>query len=148
MYCLWIRDISCVLVEGPGELISQAYLNPNSFFLKMWHITYYVHSNAVHAFFCCGLIREVYNFSYSSWLNVWHRGAKTWWRHQMKTFPRYWPPVRGILRSPGNSPHKGQWLGALMLSFICAWINGWVNNREVGDLRHHRAHYDVIVTNS
>ena len=23
------------------------------------------------------------------------------------------------------------------------WINGWVNNREAGDLRRHRAHYDV-----
>ena len=23
--------------------------------------------------------------------------------------------------------------------------NGWVNNRETGDLRRHRAHYDVIV---
>ena len=29
--------------------------------------------------------------------------------------------------------------------FICSWINGWVNNREAGDLRRHRAHYDVIV---
>ena len=27
------------------------------------------------------------------------------------------------------------------------WINGWVNNREAGDLRRHRAHYDVIVMN-
>ena len=26
-----------------------------------------------------------------------------------------------------------------------AWINGWVNNREAGDLRRHRTHYDVIV---
>ena len=25
------------------------------------------------------------------------------------------------------------------------WINGWVNNREAGDLRRHRVHYDVIV---
>ena len=25
------------------------------------------------------------------------------------------------------------------------WINGWVNNREAGDLRRHRAHYDVII---
>ena len=25
------------------------------------------------------------------------------------------------------------------------WINGWVNNCEAGDLRRHRAHYDVIV---
>ena len=47
--------------------------------------------------------------------------------------------------SPLNSPHKGQWRGALMFSLICAWINGWVNNREAGDLRRHGAHYDVIV---
>ena len=42
------------------------------------------------------------------------------WKH----FPRYWPFVPGILRSPGNSPHKGQWLGALIFSLICVWING------------------------
>ena len=48
-------------------------------------------------------------------------------------------------RMKGNSPHKGQWRGALMFSLICSWINGWVNNREVGDLRRHRAHSDVIV---
>ena len=39
-------------------------------------------------------------------------------------FPRYWPLMRGIHRSPVNSPHKGQWRGALMFSLICAWING------------------------
>ena len=32
-----------------------------------------------------------------------------------------------------------------MFSLICVWINGWVNNREAGDLRRHRGHYDVIV---
>ena len=69
----------------------------------------------------------------------------TWWRHLMETFPRYWPFVRGIHRSPVNSPHKGQWHGALIFSLICVWINGWVNNCEAGDLRRHRAHYDVIV---
>ena len=62
-----------------------------------------------------------------------------------KLFPRYWPFVWGIHRSPVNSPHKGQWRGALMFSLICAWINSRVNNREAGDLRHHRAHYDVVV---
>ena len=45
----------------------------------------------------------------------------------------------------GNSPHKGQWRGALMCSLICAWINDWVNNREAGDLRRLRGHYDVNV---
>ena len=63
------------------------------------------------------------------------------WKH----LPRYWPFVRGIYRSPVNSPHKGQWRGALLFSLICAWINGWVNTRGAGDLRRHRAHYDVIV---
>ena len=48
-------------------------------------------------------------------------------------------------RSPVNSPHKGKWRGALMFSLICVWINGWVNNREAGDLRHNRAHYYVTV---
>ena len=32
-----------------------------------------------------------------------------------------------------------------MFSFICAWINGWLNNRDAGDLRRHRAHYYVTV---
>ena len=36
------------------------------------------------------------------------------WKH----FPRYWPFVRGIHWSPVNSPHKGQWRGALMFSFL------------------------------
>ena len=45
---------------------------------------------------------------------------------------------------PVNSPHKGQCRGPLVFSLICVWINGWVNNREAGDLRRYRAHYDVI----
>ena len=46
---------------------------------------------------------------------------------------------------PVNSPHKGQWRGALMFSLICVWINDWINNREAGDLRRYRVHYDVTV---
>ena len=63
------------------------------------------------------------------------------WKH----FPRYWPFVRGIHRSPVNSTHKGQWRGALMFTLICARINGWVNNIEAGDLRRYLPHYGVIV---
>ena len=59
--------------------------------------------------------------------------------------PRYWPFVRGIHRSPVNSPHKGQWRGALIFSMICGWTNNWANNRDAGDLRRHHAHYDIIV---
>ena len=32
-----------------------------------------------------------------------------------------------------------------MFSLICAWINGWVNNREAADLRRQRTHYDVTL---
>ena len=59
------------------------------------------------------------------------------WKH----FMRYWP----FVRSPGNSPHKGQWRGALMFYLFCIRINGWLSNREAGDLRRYCAHYDVTV---
>ena len=62
-------------------------------------------------------------------------------------FPRNWFFVRAIHRSSMNSPHKGRWRGKLMFFLICARINGWVNNREPGDLRRHRTHYDVTVMN-
>ena len=61
-------------------------------------------------------------------------------------FQRYWPFVRGIHRSPVNSHQKGQRRGALMFSLICAVTNGWVNNRDAGDLRRNRFYYDVTVT--
>ena len=66
------------------------------------------------------------------------------WKH----FLRHLPFVRGIHRSPVNSPHKGQCRGTLMFSLISTWINGWVNNGEAGDLRRHRARYDIIVMHS
>ena len=47
------------------------------------------------------------------------------WKH----FPRYWPFVWWIYRWSVNSPHKGQWRGAVIFSSVCAWINGWVKNR-------------------
>ena len=89
---------------------------------------------------CCNCKRFPIFFTYSYFhTRLFHsRPSKpivSWWRHQMVTFSA----------SPVNSPHKGQWRGALMFSFICAWINGWVNNRGAGDLRRLRTHYDVLV---
>ena len=63
------------------------------------------------------------------------------WKH----FSAQLAYVRGIHRSPVNSPHNGQWRGALVFSMVCAWINALVNDTEAGDLRLHRAHYDVTV---
>ena len=82
------------------------------------------------------------------WTNPMNRmSSKIWLKNEIdnwlyhgdiikwKYFPRYWPFVRGIRRSPVKSQHKGQWRGVVMFSVICAWINGWVNNGEARDLR-------------
>ena len=67
------------------------------------------------------------------------------WRHETDTFSALLglcagnSPVNGEFPSP---PLKGQSRGA---SMFYAWTNGWVNNRDAGDLRRNRAHYDVIV---
>ena len=64
------------------------------------------------------------------------------WLHQMETFSAL------LTFCAENSPKKGQWRGALMFSFICAWTNSWANNRDTGDLRRHPAYHDVTVISS
>ena len=68
-----------------------------------------------------------------------------WRRNQMEAFSALL--VLGAGNSPvtGEFPHKGQRREAFMFSLICASRNGWVNNRDAGDLRLHRAHYDVTL---
>ena len=62
------------------------------------------------------------------------------WKH----CPRYWPFVRENHQPPVDSPHKGQWHGAMKFYLIFALTNGWANHRDAGDLRRYRAH-DVTV---
>ena len=78
---------------------------------------------------CYGLLQNVLIHHHVNYEEL----AASWWRHQMEYFPCNWPFVFGIHHSPVSSPHKGQWRGALMLSLICARINGWVNNGGWGD---------------
>ena len=63
----------------------------------------------------------------------------TSWRHRMETFSAL------LAICAGNSPVPGEFPSQKPV--ICVWINGWVNNREPGDLRRYRAHYDVTVMN-
>ena len=109
-----------------------------------WHTHHRPHAirrryNAVCKFWLWYTFQDIHMIT----LLIFHDDVIKW-----KHFPRNWPFVRGIHRSPVNSSHKGQWRGALMFPLICVWINGWVNNREAGDLRCQRAHYDVIVMSS
>ena len=72
----------------------------------------------------------------------------SWWAwrcRQMETFSALLALCAGNSPVLGEFPAQRQWRGALMFSMICAQINGWVNNREAGDLRRYCAHYDLIV---
>ena len=66
-----------------------------------------------------------------------------WGRHQMVTFSAL------LALCAGNSPVTGEFPSQrpVTRSFevFCALIKCWVNNRAAGDLRRHRAHYDVII---
>ena len=63
-----------------------------------------------------------------------------------KLFPCYWPFVRGIHRSPVDSPQKSQWRGDLLF-VSSAPEQTRANNRDTGDFRRHRVHYYVTVIN-
>ena len=64
---------------------------------------------------------------------------------KLKHFPRYWPFVRGVPRSPVNFPHTSQWRGALYVFFDPRMDKGLSTPRYAGDLKRHHAHYDVTV---
>ena len=86
-------------------------------------------------------------------LRAWSYRLQAWWRHQMETF------FALLAICARNSPITGEFptQRPVMRSFdvffdlrfnnslIYTWINGWVNNGEAGDLKRHRAHYDVTV---
>ena len=119
--------LECVEGRGEGSL-------PNYF---VWEFILFIktHFTGEHTLYISW--RRTHPYIY---ISCFHDDIMKW-----KYVPRYWPFVWGIHRSPVNSPHKGQWRGALMFFFICAWPNGWINNQDTDDFRRHRAHYDVTV---
>ena len=73
------------------------------------------------------------------------RNIKSWWRHQMEIFSVLLACYAGNSPVTSDSPHKGQWRGALLHCLIFTWNNSWANNWDADDLRRHRANYDVTV---
>ena len=96
--------------------ISNPYPNSNDYTVEVWD------------WIGWGIWRHPYKYASALFVSCLHDDVIKW-----KHFPRYWPFVWGIHRSPVNFHHKGQWRGALMFSLICAWINGRANTREAGE---------------
>ena len=68
----------------------------------------------------------------------------TWWRHQMKIFSA-WLAFCGEIAGHWWIPLTKASDAEFWWFFLCAWTNGWINNRDAGDLSRHHAHYDVTV---
>ena len=99
-----------------------------------WHTRLKVHLNKLMCWYMCFKVHIKHRYeTVDRYTNHWTNASEHRSNHydviKWKHFPRNWPFVRGIHRSPVNSPHKGQWRGALMFTLIYARINGWVNNR-------------------
>ena len=86
----------------------------------------------------CRINREINQLNFK-WTNHWNNLTKLMGASFSTAIPftSSWSPV--------NPPHRSQWRGALGFSLSFAWTNGWASHRHAGDLRRHRAHYDVIV---
>ena len=80
----------------------------------------------------------------------WHCGScgmirpVSWWRHQMETFSAL------LAICAGNSPVTDELPSQRPVTrsfdvFLDLCLNGWLNNRDTGDLIRHRAHYDATV---
>ena len=69
----------------------------------------------------------------------------TRWRHQMETFSALLAICAGNSPVPGEFPTQRPVTRNCDVFFDLRPNNGWVNNGEAGELRRHRAHYDVIV---
>ena len=71
-----------------------------------------------------------------------------WWRHQMETFSALLALCAGNSPVTGEFPAQRPVTQSFDVFFDLCLINAWVNNREAGELRRHRAHYDSIVMSS
>ena len=131
--CVWLKSLTCSMwfQPWPDYQTNSFILFCNWYYDSRWGITILVclqNSRLLfqwHAFLCYiqqnndnlkGIDIETTGLYMT---DCWHSAFSSdnfcsWWRHQMETFQRYWPFVRGIRRLSVDSPHKGQWRGVMM----------------------------------
>ena len=68
-----------------------------------------------------------------------------WWRHQMGTFSALLALCEGNPPVTGGFPSQRPVTRSFDVFFDLRWTNGRANNRDAGDLRHRRDHYDITV---
>ena len=68
-----------------------------------------------------------------------------WWRHKMETFSALLAICARNSAVSGKFPAQRPVTRRFDVFFDLCLNKRWVNNREAGDLRRYRAHYDVTV---
>ena len=98
----------------PSNLVR--WLDPQSLSKSLCHRSSFWRRFDTYVIFDWQCFREITLYPlviiHVEYIDMLHDDVNKW-----KHFPRYWPFARGIHRSPVNSPHKGQWRGALMFFF-------------------------------
>ena len=143
VHYIWRRNWKSIRLQYMAYLVTRTSLTVTAasyiegYISDVWHAKHDIQSDGVNV---------IWNIGQHRLLLCWHPVIYVMMTSSNgEKIPLYLPFVRGIHRSPVNSPHKGQWRRALTFSLICTWMNGWTNNREAGDLRRHRAHYEVTI---
>ena len=109
-------------------------------------------------------LRNINNYDNWYWHNnklIWHwpnimnknnkirhmqyQTMSTWWRHQMETFSALLALCAGNSPATGEFPPQRPVTRSFDVFLDLRLNNDCVNNREAGDLRRYRGHYDVIV---
>ena len=104
-----------------------------------WHTVYRADSRFVPSQWETALLRN----DVSNWLGASlesHDDVIKW-----KHFSRYWPLCGDCTGHRWIPLTKATDAELLCFLWSAPWINGWVNNREAGESRRHRAHHDVIL---
>ena len=97
--------------------------------------------NATH---CSTRFHTTWQHSLYRW-DVITRPFPSWWRHQMETFSALLTLCAGNSTVTGEFPLWRPVKRSFDVFLIYTSTNGWINSRDSGYLRRHRAHYDVSV---
>ena len=110
--------------------------------------TYIITNDCGHGSNCRCALEEV-----SSWIYFFHFSSSfegngnffidifPGWCHKMKTFSALLAFCAGNSPVTGEFPAQRPVTRSFDVFYDLRLNNGWVNNREAGDLRRHRAHY-------
>ena len=114
-YLLWFSSTTSIdFTHNPQVCSTKTFYNYNRIIVNCHIWEHDKQVTRMHKHFCPNYTNRIEKYVPILW-------AK-WWRHQIEIF--------SALLAICEFLHKEQWRRALIFSLICAWINGWVNDKR------------------